>query len=98
MLLLALFGLVLVFYTGKLFSAQIIETKGNTNNAKTFTTYTTVKGTRGEILEAIDRGATTVDGVKRRVGAGMGRCQGSRCGWKIAKILRETGVNPDPLF
>jgi glycerol-3-phosphate dehydrogenase len=54
--------------------------------------------TRGEILEAIARGATTVDGVKRRVGSGMGRCQGSRCGWKIAKILKESGVNPDPLF
>ena len=56
------------------------------------------KITRGEILEAIARGATTVDGVKRRVGTGMGRCQGSRCGWKIAKILKETGANPDPLF
>ena len=54
--------------------------------------------TRGEILEAIRRGATTVDGVKRRVGAGMGRCQGSRCGWKIARILKETGVNPNPVF
>ena len=56
------------------------------------------KITRSEILEAIRRGATTVDGVKRRLGAGMGRCQGSRCGWRIAKILKETGVNPDPLF
>ena len=56
------------------------------------------KITRAEILEAIRRGATTVDGVKRRLGAGMGRCQGSRCGWRIAKILKETGVNPDPLF
>ena len=54
--------------------------------------------TRGEILEAIRRGATTVDGVKRRVGTGMGRCQGSRCEWKIAKILQETGANPEPLF
>ena len=54
--------------------------------------------TRGEILEAIRRGVTTVDGIKRRVGTGMGRCQGSRCEWKIAKILKETGVNPDPLF
>jgi len=54
--------------------------------------------TRGEILEAIRRGATTVDGVKRRVGTGMGRCQGSRCEWRIAKILKETGVNPEPLF
>ena len=56
------------------------------------------KITRAEILEAIRRGATTVDGVKRRVGTGMGRCQGNRCGWKIAKILKETGANPNPLF
>ena len=54
--------------------------------------------TKGEILEAIRRGATTVDGVKRRVGTGMGRCQGSRCAFEIAKLLKETGVNPDPLF
>lgn len=56
------------------------------------------KITRAEILEAIRRGATTVDGVKRRLGTGMGRCQGSRCGWRIAKILKESGVNPEPLF
>lgn len=54
--------------------------------------------TKAEILEAIRRGATTVDGVKRRVGSGMGRCQGSRCAWEIAKLLKETGANPDPLF
>ena len=54
--------------------------------------------TKGEILEAIARGAVTVDGVKRRVDAGMGHCQGSRCSSEIAKILMETGVNPDPLF
>ena len=56
------------------------------------------KITRGEILEAIARGAVTVQGVKHRLGATMGRCQGSRCAWKIAKILKETGANPDPLF
>ncbi len=32
-----------------------------------------------EVREAIARGATTVDGVKRRTGAGMGRCQGGYC-------------------
>jgi len=53
--------------------------------------------TRGEILEAIRRGATTVDGVKRRLGTGMGRCQGARCMGEIAKLLRKTGVNPRPL-
>ena len=47
--------------------------------------------TRAEILEAIRRGATTVDGVKRRVGSGMGRCQGSRCGFAIARLLEEAG-------
>ena len=47
--------------------------------------------TRAEILEAIRRGATTVDGVKRRVGSGMGRCQGSRCAYAIEKLLEEIG-------
>ena len=46
--------------------------------------------TRGEILEAIRRGACTVDGVKRRVGTGMGRCQGARCEQKISALLSET--------
>ena len=47
------------------------------------------KITRAEIIEAIRRGATTVDGVKRRVGSGMGRCQGSRCTYEIEKLLEE---------
>ena len=46
--------------------------------------------TRAEILEAIRRGAATVDGVKRRVGSGMGRCQGSRCSFAIERLLEET--------
>lgn len=54
--------------------------------------------TRGEVLEAIAAGATSVEGVKRRAGTGMGPCQGGRCGWRIAKILKETGVNPDPIL
>ena len=45
--------------------------------------------TEEAVREAIRRGATTVDGVKRRVGAAMGRCQGSRCGWAIEKLLEE---------
>lgn len=53
--------------------------------------------TKGEILEAIARGARSVDGVKRRVGSGMGRCQGGRCAMEIAAILREAGIN-DPKF
>ena len=51
--------------------------------------------TEGEIIDAIRRpcGATTVDGVKRRTRAGMGRCQGGFCGPKVIAILaRELGV------
>ncbi len=43
----------------------------------------------GEIIQSIKRpvGATTVDGVKRRVRAGMGRCQGGFCLPKVLQIL-----------
>ncbi len=44
---------------------------------------------KAEIIQAIQRGAVTVDGVKRRIGATMGRCQGSRCQQKIVEILAE---------
>jgi glycerol-3-phosphate dehydrogenase len=43
--------------------------------------------TEGEIAEAIKRGATTLDGVKFRTKAGMGRCQGNFCGPKVVDIL-----------
>ena len=49
------------------------------------------KITKAEIIEAIRRGAVTVAGVKRRVGSGMGRCQGSRCTYAIEKLLEEMG-------
>ena len=48
----------------------------------------------GEILDAIRRplGATTLDGVKRRVRAGMGRCQAGFCSPRVMEILaRELG-------
>lgn len=45
--------------------------------------------TREQVLEAIARGAVTLDGVKRRVGSGMGRCQGSRCSFAIEQLLEE---------
>lgn len=50
--------------------------------------------TEGEILDAIHRplGATTLDGVKRRTRAGMGRCQAGFCSPKTVEILaRELG-------
>jgi glycerol-3-phosphate dehydrogenase len=43
--------------------------------------------TEGEIVEAIRRGATTLDGIKYRTRAGMGRCQASFCGPRVLKIL-----------
>ncbi len=46
----------------------------------------------GEIVDAIHRGATTLDAVKRRAGTGMGRCQGGFCSTRIMEILsRELG-------
>ncbi len=49
----------------------------------------------GEILETIRRplGARTLDAVKRRTGANMGRCQGGFCYPKVMEILsRELGI------
>ncbi|MEX2689963.1 MAG: FAD-dependent oxidoreductase [Candidatus Njordarchaeum guaymaensis] len=40
-----------------------------------------------EIVEAIRRGARSIDAIKRRTRAMMGFCQGSYCILKIAKIL-----------
>ncbi|MEM3079556.1 MAG: FAD-dependent oxidoreductase, partial [Thermoproteota archaeon] len=46
-----------------------------------------------EVLEAVRRGAKTLDAVKRRTRAGMGECQGSFCTLEIALSLsRETGL------
>lgn len=52
--------------------------------------------TEGEIIDAIRRplGARSLDGVKRRVRAGMGRCQGGFCSPKVMDILvREWGLS-----
>ena len=49
--------------------------------------------TVGEVLRAIRAGAVTTDGVKRRCGAMLGVCQGSRCQWRIAELIaRESGI------
>lgn len=46
---------------------------------------------RGEILDALRRPVRcdTLDGVKRRVRPGMGRCQGGFCGPLVAQIIAE---------
>jgi len=52
--------------------------------------------TEGDIVDMIHRnaGATTVDGVKRRVRAGAGRCQGGFCSPRVMEILaREMNVD-----
>ena len=45
--------------------------------------------TEGEIVDAIHRnaGGKTVDGIKRRVRPGMGRCQGGFCQPRVMEIL-----------
>ncbi len=56
--------------------------------------------TEAEIMDAIHRplGAKSVDAVKRRVRAGMGRCQGGFCGPKVIEILaRELKVFPEEI-
>jgi glycerol-3-phosphate dehydrogenase len=45
------------------------------------------KVSEAEIVDAIQRGASTLDGVKFRTRAGMGRCQGNFCGPNSAGIL-----------
>ncbi len=56
--------------------------------------------TEGEILDAIHRplGATTLDGVKRRTRAGMGRCQAGFCSPRTVEILaRELGKDMEEI-
>ena len=49
--------------------------------------------TEAEIVEAIRRGATTLDGIKFRTRLGMGRCQGGFCTPRVMKIIaRELGI------
>jgi glycerol-3-phosphate dehydrogenase len=51
------------------------------------------KVTEAEVVEAVRRGAATLDGIKFRTRAGMGRCQGGYCALRILKILsRELNI------
>jgi glycerol-3-phosphate dehydrogenase len=51
--------------------------------------------TEAEVLEAIRRGADTVDAVKHLTRAGMGRCQGGFCGIPVLNYLVQAlGVVP----
>jgi glycerol-3-phosphate dehydrogenase len=49
--------------------------------------------TEGEMIEAIRRGARTVQDIKFMTKAGMGRCQGGFCGSRVIQILaRELNI------
>ncbi|MGO8695229.1 MAG: NAD(P)/FAD-dependent oxidoreductase [Rectinemataceae bacterium] len=52
--------------------------------------------TEAEIVAAIRKGHTTLDGIKYFTRAQMGRCQGGFCTYRIIKlIMRETGMSWD---
>lgn len=56
--------------------------------------------TEGQIVDAINRplGATSLDGIKRRTRAGMGRCQAGFCTPRTMEILaRELGVGMETI-
>ncbi len=56
------------------------------------------KISEAEVIAAVRRGHTTVDGVKFYTRAGMGRCQGGFCGVKIMEIIsRESGIPMEKL-
>ena len=53
--------------------------------------------TEGEIVAALQNPLTpsTIDAVKRRCNAGMGRCQGGFCSPRVMEIIvRERGIDP----
>ena len=57
--------------------------------------------TEGEILACFRTPIPprSVDGVKRRVNTGMGRCQGGFCGPRVVELLsRELGVSPGEIL
>ena len=51
-----------------------------------------------EVVAAIRKGHTTLDGIKFYTRAGMGRCQGGFCQYRILRILtRETGMSVEEI-
>ena len=56
---------------------------------------------KGEIIDALDSPlkVCTVDGIKRRVRPGMGRCQGGFCSPLVVKIIAEhEGIKPEDVL
>ena len=57
--------------------------------------------TEGEIIDAIHSPITptSIDAVKRRCNAGLGRCQGGFCGPRVLEILaRELKIPPENIL
>jgi glycerol-3-phosphate dehydrogenase len=51
-----------------------------------------------EVVEAVRRGHTTLDGIKFFTRAGMGRCQGGFCTYHLMRVLlRETDATPETI-
>ncbi len=48
---LGLFAFILLLYSFRLYKLQIIDTKGNTDNTQVYSTITTVRAARGDILD-----------------------------------------------
>lgn len=56
---------------------------------------------KGEIVDALESPlkVCTVDGIKRRVRPGMGRCQGGFCSPLVVKIIAEhEGIRPEDVL
>ncbi|WP_432664404.1 NAD(P)/FAD-dependent oxidoreductase [Wukongibacter baidiensis] len=53
--------------------------------------------TEGEIVDALNRGIkiTSIDGIKKRTRAGMGKCQGAFCGKRVKKIIARENHMPE---
>ena len=55
----------------------------------------------GEIVDALHRPIVvkSIDGIKRRTNAGMGRCQGGFCSPKVLEIIkRELNISPSEVL
>ena len=69
--------------------------EGHNSCAKAIQAEYAAHGERCEIVDALHRPIPprTIDGVKRRCTAGMGRCQGGFCGPRVHEIIaRELGI------
>lgn len=55
--------------------------------------------TEGEIMDALYSPIppVSVDGIKRRCNAGMGRCQGGFCSPRVIELLIKSGIEPEQI-